>query len=574
MSTRRFLVLVAGLSALVLTLGACSDSGNSPEPVADTTPPLVAGTSPSAGQIAVSTNAAITVTFNEAMAPATAIGQVVLSSGGAPTITWLSDRQFRITHAATWSEGVEVHVTVGTGLTDAAGNALAEAYVFSFFTETSALLLLDTEPADLAVDVTRSASVRLQFSLPVDQVSLADHTTISDGITKATYPYTVAGTDNNWYTLDPTATLPAGTLLTVTVGGAVHVAGSPLNTLGSAVTFQFTTGVDVDTTPPTIVSFSPANNATGVPVDVGMMVITFSEPVDPASFSPIAWNIEFALLIEGNGIEPVWSQGNSVMTVALPTLPAGLEMAVTFGQFRDASGNLQTTEYEWNARAAGTADVWPMADGLRQHWYVDWSRGAAGNATPTESGSHGEFRQTEVQGNGDVRIATYDDNTYVTPRRWQNYDRLGSSVEWIGFGDDGNGGTPSDIAFDSSLKFLPLPLTAGTWSDNTTVTVPGQGSFTATYSGRVFPREDLPVSPLKSKAMNYYYKGAWKVARSLEVRLDGVWFTTQSDTVWYSPTLGPVYEITHEDSPARDGNPAGWYRTSGWYAPVEPRQAN
>ena len=565
MSIRRFRILTVCLAVLALTLGACSDS-NSPEPVADTTPPLVAGTSPTAGQIAVSTNAAITVTFNEAMAPASATGQVTLSSGGAPTITWLSDRQFRVTHASSWSEGVEVHVTLGTGLTDAAGNALAESYVFSFFTETSALLLLDTDPADGATGVNRSANVRLQFSLPVDQTSLADHTTISDVVTKANYPFTVTGADNNWYTLDPTATLPAGTLLTVTVGGAVHVAGSPLNTLGTAAAFQFTTGVDVDTTPPTILSFSPANNATNVPVDVGMLVITFSEPVDPASFTVTDWNVEFALLIQGNSIEPAWSQGNTVMTVVLPTLPAGLEMAVGFGPFRDASGNLQTTEYDWYARAAGTADVWPMTDGLQEHWYVEWSRGLEGNTTPFESGNRSEYRQTEEQGNGDVRIVTYDDAGYTTPSRWDVYDRLGSSVEWLGFTDGGDGGTPTEISFDSPLRFLPLPLAAGTWTDNSTVTVPGQGTYTAAFSGRVFAREDLPLPLVKSAPVNYYYKGAWRVARTLEVHLDGVWFTTQSDTVWYSPTLGPVHEITHEDSPARDGNPAGWYRTSGWLA--------
>jgi hypothetical protein len=565
MSTRRFRILTIWLAVFALALGACSDSSNSPEPIADTTPPLVAGTSPSDGQIAVSTNAAITVTFNEAMAPASATGQVTLSAGGAPTITWLSDRQFRITHSATWTEGVEIHVTLGTGLTDAAGNALAESYVFSFFTETSTLLLLNTDPADNAAGVNRSANIRLQFSLPVDENSLATSTTITDGVTKTSYPFTVSSGDNHWYTLDPTTTLPSGTLLTVTVTNGVFVYGSPLNFLNSTAVFHFTTGVDVDTTPPTILSFSPANNATNVPVDVGMMVITFSEPVDPASFDQTAWNLEFARLILGNSVEPIWSQGNTVVTVALPTLPAGLEMEITFSTFRDASGNLQTTEYTWNARVAGTADVWPMSNGLREHWYVDWARGLEGNTTPTESGSGMEYRQTEVQGNGDVRIATYDNANYATPRRWDTYDRLGSSVEWLGFTDGGDGGTPTEILFDTSLKFLPLPLAVGTWTDNATVTVPGQGTYTATFNGRVFARADLPVSPLKSKAMSYYFKGAWKVARTMEVHLDGVWFTTQTDTVWYSQTLGPVYEVTREDSPARDGNPAGWYRTSGWY---------
>ena len=115
-------------------------------------------------------------------------------------------------------------------------------------------------------------------------------------------------------------------------------------------------------------------------------------------------------------------------------------------------------------------------------------------------------------------------------------------------------------------------MVAGTWNDNATVTVPGEGTYTATFSGHVIGREDLDP-PIGKSAIGksaarvlrpIYYKGAWKVARSMEVRLDGVWFITMSDTTWYSPTLGPVREITREDSAARGDEPASWYRTEGW----------
>ncbi|MBK7769386.1 MAG: hypothetical protein IPI48_02335 [bacterium] len=183
------------------------------------------------------------------------------------------------------------------------------------------------------------------------------------------------------------------------------------------------------------------------------------------------------------------------------------------------------------------------------------------------------YRQVEVQGNGDVHVVDYDNDTYTTPRRWDMYDRLASSIEWLGFGDSGGeGGTPNEILFSASLKFLPLPMVTGSWTDNATVTVPGEGTYTATFSGQVIGREDL-VPPLdksgpgKSTARilaPLYYKDAWKVARTMEVRLDGVWFITMSDTTWYSPTLGPVREITREDSAARDAEVASWYRTEGW----------
>jgi hypothetical protein len=268
-----------------------------------------------------------------------------------------------------------------------------------------------------------------------------------------------------------------------------------------------------------------------------------------------------------NGTEPLWSEGNTVLTVAMPTLPAGLEMAISFSGFADLSGNIQNNVYAWDARVAGTADVYPMTNGLRQNWYIDWARGPAGSAVPTESGYNDDFRRVEVQLNGDVHVVAYDDTMYTTPRRWDMYDRLSGSVEWLGFADSGSGGTPDEIVFSSPLKFLPLPMAAGTWNDNATVTVPGEGTYTATYTGHVIGREDLglPVGKMAVPVPSpLYFKGAWKVARTMEVELDGAWFTTMSDTTWYSPTLGPVREITREDHAARGDELAGWYRTEGW----------
>jgi methionine-rich copper-binding protein CopC len=573
MTSRKSLFLIAWLAVIALALGACSDSSTTPEDNdTDTTAPLVQGTIPSSSQVGVATNALITVTFNEAMNQASATGQVTLSSGGAPTITWVSDRVFTVSHATAWAEGVQVTATLGTGLTDVAGNGLAAAHQFSFFTETSQLLVVDAEPANGATGVNRSASLRVQFSLPVDEASLAAGVVISDNPAKTTYPFTVSYGNNNWYTIDPTGNLPAGTLITVQVAGTVHVLQSPLNTLGTAHQFSFTTGVDVDTTPPTIVSFSPASGATSLAADIGSFAITFSEPINLETLEPVSMNMEFAAYLM-DGTEPSWSEGNTVLTVALPVLPAGLEMVIVFNGFADLSGNVQGNFYTWEGKVAGNPVIYPMTDGLRQDWAVNWSRGPDGSTTPTESGGSTVYRQVEVQGNSDVHVVDYDNDTYTTPRRWDMYDRLASSIEWLGFGDSGGeGGTPNEILFSASLKFLPLPMVAGTWNDNATVTVPGEGTYTATFSGHVIGREDLDP-PIGKSAIGksaarvlrpIYYKGAWKVARSMEVRLDGVWFITMSDTTWYSPTLGPVREITREDSAARGDEPASWYRTEGW----------
>lgn len=570
MTFRKSMFLLAWLAVLALALGACSDNSTTPDDDdTDTTAPLVAGTSPSGGQVNVASNATITVTFNEAINQASLGGQVTVSPGGAGAFTWLTDRQVSIANPSGWAAGVEVTVTLGTGITDLAGNHLAAPHGFSFFVETNELLLLNTEPAAGATAVSRSANIRLQFSRPVDTTSLSSHVTIADPVSKATYPFVVGVGDNYWYTLDPTSNLPAGATLVVTVGAAVAASGDPSTTLGETATFQFTTGVEVDTTPPAIVSVSPADGSQNVARDVGMLVVTFSEPINPDTFEPVAWNVEFALLVMSQATDPVWSAGYTVLTVALPELPVGLEMEVAFSGFADASGNVQTGTYEWGAKVAGTADIYPVVDDRWQYWFGIWARGAAGNPVPADSGDNYEYRRFEVQGNGDVRVVEYESDTFTDPRRWDTYDRLAASVEWLGFADSDDGGAPDPITFDAPLTFLPLPMAAGTWTDNTTVTIPGQGSFTATLTGRVFPREDLPLADRKAitPSVIYYYKGAWKVVRSMEVELGGEWFTTLTDTTWYSPTLGPVYEITHEDFAARDAEPAGWHRTEMWRSP-------
>ena len=63
--------------------------------------------------------------------------------------------------------------------------------------------------------------------------------------------------------------------------GAKDAAGNPLV---SQFTSTFTTAAIADNTAPTIVSRSPANNATGVATNT-LVTVTFSEPMDPTTIN-------------------------------------------------------------------------------------------------------------------------------------------------------------------------------------------------------------------------------------------------------------------------------------------------
>jgi hypothetical protein len=190
----------------------------------------------------------------------------------------------------------------------------------------------------------------------------------------------------------------------------------------------------------------------------------------------------------------------------------------------------------------------------------------AGDPTPIEQDGHETFRRIEVQTNDDVHLVEYTDGTFATVRGWEAYDRLSSAIDWLGFADAPEGEPLDQITFDTPLEFLPLPIATGTWTDQATVTVPGEGTYNATFTGRVIGREDLPL-PVDLAPTPVYYKDAWKVARTLEVTLDDVWFSTLTDTTWYSPTLGPVRDISWDESSARGDDPAGWYRAESWRDP-------
>jgi hypothetical protein len=99
------------------------------------------------------------------------------------------------------------------------------------------------------------------------------------GATPVTGTVAYAG---NTATFTPTSNLAAGTTFTATITiGAKDLAG---NALASNFVWNFSTGTAADTTAPTVLSTSPVNTATGVPINKKINA-TFSEAMDPLTIS-------------------------------------------------------------------------------------------------------------------------------------------------------------------------------------------------------------------------------------------------------------------------------------------------
>jgi hypothetical protein len=165
---------------------------------------------------------------------------------------------------------------VGTGAKDTSGNHIADEFKSSFTTlaDTFAPDVLSVAPNNGAIDVAITANVSITFSEPMDQETVRNAFSLTDG-------GTTVGGDFSWngstMTFNPTVDLDYSTTYTVSVtDDAEDTAG---NNLAPALSSSFTTASQFDTTSPYVTAVSPLDGATGVSVAANVSV-TFSEQMD------------------------------------------------------------------------------------------------------------------------------------------------------------------------------------------------------------------------------------------------------------------------------------------------------
>ena len=146
--------------------------------------------------------------------------------------------------------------------------------------DVTAPTVVRTVPAAGSSQVSPAADINVDFSEPMDPATI-NSTTLQARVTNGD---PIAGVvsynaTTRRATLVPSASLPNPASITATITtGAKDLAG---NALASATTWTFTTR---DDTPPSIVSTSPVNGATGV-APGAVVTITFNEPMDPATIN-------------------------------------------------------------------------------------------------------------------------------------------------------------------------------------------------------------------------------------------------------------------------------------------------
>jgi subtilisin family serine protease len=209
----------------------------------DLTPPAASLTVPGAGATNASELVRPVVGFSESVTGADASAIALMTTGGAPIAASVgydsATRRATITPAAQLASRTSYLVSIGAGIADLAGNALA-ATTFSFTTgDHIAPFITAVSPAPWATGVSRGASVRITFSENLRYVSgktLKLRNLRTGAFVSVRVIYDPA---RHRATIDPTYRLMAGTWYLIAVRSEItDLAGNRT----AARSFRFKTG--------------------------------------------------------------------------------------------------------------------------------------------------------------------------------------------------------------------------------------------------------------------------------------------------------------------------------------------
>lgn len=249
--------------------------------------PAVEFTSPAKGATGVSQAKIITVTFNEAMNPAT-INQASFQIKGTSLIAGtISYSGITATFIPTDSLLPNTTYTgrITTAVKDPAGMAIQEDYVWTFSTGLFiAPLVISTDPADNETSVVLNKHVTAKFNIPMNGLTINDSTfTVKQGLTPVAG--TVQYTDTT-ATFIPQVNLASNTTYTATI--TTKAKSSSGVAIASDYIWSFTTA---NTIAPYVIATDPVHNETGVAQNK-LVKATFSTRMKAATLNTTTFTLK------------------------------------------------------------------------------------------------------------------------------------------------------------------------------------------------------------------------------------------------------------------------------------------
>ncbi|MFA9390161.1 MAG: Ig-like domain-containing protein [Prolixibacteraceae bacterium] len=325
--------------------------------VSDKQKPTVTSTSPANNELDIALNKTITVEFSEIMDSVSINNETFTLKYGetivAGTISH-SDTTAIFTPANVLNASTVYTVTVTTGVTDLAGNAIVVNKVWSFTTGTVSDVLaptiLSTTPGNNETDVAQNTAITINFSEAMNQSSVNNESfVLKQGATvvPGAFSYSVTSA-----TFTPSTILEASTVYTATLNtGATDLAG---NALAINKVWSFTTGTVSDVLAPTILSTTPGNNETDVAQNIAI-TITFSEAMNQSSV-----NNESFVLKQGATVVPgafSYSVTSATFTPSTILEASTVYTATLNTGATDLAGNALAINKVWSFTTLDLADI-------------------------------------------------------------------------------------------------------------------------------------------------------------------------------------------------------------------------
>lgn len=326
----------------------------------DASAPTVISVIPANTATAIAVSANLTATFSEAMNAGTiSASSFTLSQSGTPVPGTVTFSGFTATLNPTNNLNVDAlyTATITTAVKDAAGNALAEAYVWTFTTssnpDVTPPVVASTVPANGAVNVLWGANISATFSEHMIPATIsAANVRLMNGDIQYDGVVTLSGTT---MTFNPSSDLAPGTTYSMSIlTGVRDLAG---NAMLANYDWSFTTSTPVppiDITRPTVVTAFPSNNATNVAAS-STIGIAFSEPIDPLSLSSSTFTLRQGGNLVAGEVTPFHT--GAIFDPTDPMLLGTVYQATVSTGVTDVAGNALAVNFVWSFTVNGDINV-------------------------------------------------------------------------------------------------------------------------------------------------------------------------------------------------------------------------
>jgi hypothetical protein len=364
----------------------------------DLIPPAVFSTIPVSNALDVPLSATITTTFNEPLSVASVTPTNISLKAGETTVPaalsyTAGSTSVTLTPTAPLIPNTVYTVTIlggATGIKDVAGNPLAADYSWSFTSQAADIVaptVNSTQPIAGATNVPRSTEISAAFSEALNSASV-NATTVFLKLGTTGIPVTVNYTPGSTtVSLVPLELLFPGSVYTVTLlGGASGIRDVANNPLAADYSWSFTTAA-ADQTPPTVISTTPASNATNVSTSTAVSAI-FSEVLNGATLDGST-----VFMQAGSTTVPAtvsYTPGSTIVNlVPSSALAAETQYTVTLKGgatgIKDVSANALVADYTWTfttatAPVAGGNDI-VSENALPGNPPAEWDVPASGDPT-------------------------------------------------------------------------------------------------------------------------------------------------------------------------------------------------